>query len=166
MNWPRTALIALLVGSTLCFVQANECLAAKEKPMTYSQAANLLSQLLAVRVPATRQKLSKEERFTLRAQLLAERGIRVLKNSTPDTVVTLSDLAHIFYDAILGPNNATAKQKIDYLGQMGYLGNNRQKKNNTAMDYREIINMFRVPELTKAVLKAYGPAKTRKSVGL
>ncbi|MBN3038439.1 MAG: hypothetical protein JW869_03355 [Candidatus Omnitrophica bacterium] len=152
--WP--VVLCVCVG-VLVFSAGMPVCQAKGRPMTYAQAATLLGRLLEIEMPAGAHKLSRTEAFQIRAEGLAERGIKLEGDLRPDEKVTMADLANIIYDAVVGDTRATTEEKIDFMVKKGYISPDFREECYMELSYNEIIGVFSIPGLTNAVLKAYGP---------
>ena len=134
----------------LSFVQSQA--APEANTMTNAQLVGLLLGMTGIEMPEGTESLSDAEVFEIQVNMLAERGITLFVDAKADGVVTYGLIANLVYDALVGPNNATTKAKIDYLAGAGYLPSGRA---GDAMPYSEIIAALNIPELTEAIAEAY-----------
>ena len=155
MKMSKVWVVGLLAG-ILVFSGSFLCQAAEDKPMSNVQFASMLADVLGLGMPENAEELSDAELFEVQANMLAERGITLFVDAKPDKQVTNCDLANVLYDALIGPNDATIKEKFDYLANLGYLAVSPGYKCDV-MGSSEITATLNIPELSRAVVEGYSP---------
>ncbi len=134
----------------LSFVQSQA--APEANTMTNAQLVGLLLGMTGIEMPEGTESLSDAEVFEVQVNMLAERGIMLFENAKADDIVPYGLIANLIYDALIGTNDATTEEKINYLVDAGYLPSGGA---DGPMDYSKIIATLNIPELTEAVAEAY-----------
>lgn len=148
----NVAIAVLLAGILVC-AASFLCEAAD---MTKGELASILVNKLGIEMPANADTLSDAELYDIQAKSLAERGITLFANAQSDWKVFSCDLANVLYDALVGPNTASIKEKFDYLANLGYMTPSPGYKCEP-MSSEDIIAILNIPELSAAIAEAYSP---------
>jgi len=147
--------MALLIGTLVLSGASLGQDAPQGETMTNAQFANILADVLGLEMPADADSLSDAELFEVWANMLAERGITLFVDAKPDALVTKCDLANVVYDALIGPNDATIEEKINYLAGLDYISAGTTCE---VMNFNEIIATLNIPALSMAIAEAYSPS--------
>ena len=145
--------IAALLAGILVFSGASLCRAQKDA-MTNAQFADILVGVLGLEMPADAAALSDAGLFEVQANMLAESGIVLFIDARANALVTRGVVGDVLYGALIGPSNASAQDKVDYLAKLGYISAGRV---NGVMSSADIIAALNVPALSSAIAEAYSP---------
>ncbi|MBN3038423.1 MAG: hypothetical protein JW869_03275 [Candidatus Omnitrophica bacterium] len=153
----KNAWVAVLLLS-MCLV-AGEAMcqeAEGEQNMSFAQLADILVRTLGIEMPEGSDELADAELFEVQANMLTEAGVTIFADSKLDEIVNRCDLADVLYDAIMGPNEASVEEKLEYLMQNDYMSSEGGYNCDT-MSNDDIIALLNIPELSAAVAEAYSP---------
>ena len=116
----RVYLVILFLGTTVCFYLPM-LQAAENTVITNADLANVFFDLLELKIQENTDNLSKAELFKIQANILAQRGVSQFMYTKTDEILTRREVANLLYNTIEGSNNATIKEKINYLAREGYI---------------------------------------------
>lgn len=113
--------LGVLLAVTICLTFVTLVHAEEGEPLRNHQVVGLVFEMLKLEMPQGSEKLSKPEQYEIKTNMLADNGVNQFVGSERDSVVNKGTVAKLIFTALVGANQATAEEALDYVAKKGYV---------------------------------------------